>query len=81
MAEGPGLSFPMALLPAPVCHRTGTLPVAVGVHAVDDAPTTLVATPLSGQSLVTLLPAGLVTAWPVLRRPFGRVIPDRSIAN
>jgi membrane protease YdiL (CAAX protease family) len=62
-----------------VYHRTGNLLIAVGVHAVNNAPTMLVATPLSGQSLVTVLLVGLVAAWPVLRRLWGRILPDRTL--
>jgi len=60
-AEGLGLPFAL------VYHRAGNLLIAVGVHAVNNAPTMLVATPLSGQFLVTVLLVGLVAAWPVLR--------------
>jgi hypothetical protein len=81
MAEGLGLLFLMGLLFALVYHRTGNLLIAVGVHAVNNAPTMLVATPLSGQFLVTVLLVGLVAAWPVLRRPLRRVTPGRSISN
>jgi membrane protease YdiL (CAAX protease family) len=81
MAEGLGLLFLVGLLFALVYHRTGNLLIAVGVHAVNNAPTMLVATPLSGQFLVTVLPVGFVAAWPVLRRPFDRGIPDRSFTD
>jgi membrane protease YdiL (CAAX protease family) len=79
MVEGLGLLFLMGLLFALVYHRTGNLLIAVGVHAVNNAPTMLVATPLSGQSLVTVLLVGLVAAWPVLRRLWGRILPDRTL--
>jgi membrane protease YdiL (CAAX protease family) len=81
MAEGLELLFLMGLLFALVYHRTGSLLIAVGVHAVNNAPTMLVATPLSRQFLVTVLLVGLVAAWPVLQRSLERVIPGRSISN
>jgi len=81
MAGGLGLLFLMGLLFALVYHRTGNLLVAIGVHAVNNSPTMLVATPLSGQFFVTVLLVGLVAAWPVLRRPLGRVIARRSTSN
>ena len=81
MAGGLRLLFLMGLLFALVYHRTGNLLVAIGVHAVNNSPTMLVATPLSGQFFVTVLLVGLVAAWPVLRRPLGRVIARRSTSN
>ena len=81
MVDGLGLLFLMGLLFALVYHRTGNLLIAVGVHALNNAPTMLVATRLSGQSLVTLLLVGLVTAWPVLRRHLGRGTPNPSTSQ
>ena len=81
MVGGLGLLFLMGLLFALVYHRTGNLLIAVGVHALNNAPTMVVATRLSGQFLVTLLLVGLVTAWPVLRRRLGRGIPNPSTSD
>lgn len=81
MVDGLGLLFLMGLLFALVYHRTGNLLVAVGVHAVNNAPTMLVETPLSGQFLVTILLVGLVALWPLFRRPVERGFPVRSTSN
>jgi len=81
MVDGLGLLFLMGLLFALVYHRTGNLLIAVGVHALNNAPTMLVATRLSGQFLVTLLLVALVTAWPVLRRHLGRGTPNPSTSG
>jgi hypothetical protein len=71
-----GMLFLMGLLFALVYHRTGNLFVAVGVHAVGNAPTMLVETPVSGNFLAIVLAVVLVAVWPLLARFSGR--PDRG---
>ncbi|MUV56458.1 CPBP family intramembrane glutamic endopeptidase [Halogeometricum sp. CBA1124] len=61
-----GMLFLMGLLFALVYHRTGNLLVAVGVHAVGNAPTMLVETPVSGNFLTVVLAVVLVVVWPVV---------------
>jgi hypothetical protein len=71
-----GMLFLMGLLFALVYHRTGNLFVAVGVHAVGNAPTMLVEAPVSGNFLAIVLAVVLVAVWPLLARFSGR--PDRG---
>jgi hypothetical protein len=74
LVESLGLLVLMGLLFALVYHRTGNLLVAVGVHALGNAPTMLVAAPVSGHFLMVLLTVVLVAVWPALVRPARRSV-------
>lgn len=68
LAESVGLLFLLGLLFALVYYRTGNLWIAVGLHALSNAPTMVSAPTSAGRILVPVLMVGFVAAWPWLQR-------------
>ncbi|MDY6817235.1 MAG: CPBP family intramembrane glutamic endopeptidase [Halobacteriales archaeon] len=66
--ESLALLFLLGLMFAIVYHRTGNLLIAVGMHALINAPTMVIETAVSGQLLVIGLLTVLILVWPRLRR-------------
>lgn len=80
LAESIGLLFLLGLLFALVYHRTGNLWIAVGLHALSNAPTMVTAPTHVGQFLVPVLMVGIVATWPWLRMA-GRRLGHRAGAG
>lgn len=76
-----GMLVLMGLLFALIYHRTGNLLVAVGIHSLVNAPTMLVASPVSGSYLVVILAVVLVAVWPLLRGRTGRASGPHGVTS